>query len=362
MSEQVAERIRRAIRERGPITFAEFMQHALYGPGGFYERPPVGRDGHFVTSPHVHPVFARLVGVGLERMWVTLERPVPFLLLEAGAGDGTMARELLEGFARGGIAVDYSAVEASSGARDALRHLPIRVHERVTDAVPVDGGVVLANELLDNLLVRRVRKVGDDIVELRVGIDGGRLVAVDTPCDEHLAAASPPLSPDEEGVVPVGAMSFIDDLAGALTRGYALLIDYGREQGPAGQIHGYRSHRVLEDVLDDPGSADITAGVDLGGVRERARARGFQAFEPVPQRSALMALGFEEWARRELEHQQGLLAAEKGLRAVRTWEGRSRASLLVDPAALGRLRWLVLATTGLPAPDWLEHALGHRTG
>ena len=61
MSEQVAEVIRDAIRDHGPITFAEFMQHALYGPGGFYEDPPVGTHGDFVTSPHVHPVFGALV-------------------------------------------------------------------------------------------------------------------------------------------------------------------------------------------------------------------------------------------------------------------------------------------------------------
>jgi hypothetical protein len=45
-----------------------------------------------------------------------------------------------------------------------------------------------------------------------------------------------------------------------------------------------------------------------------------------------------------------------GLEAVRTWSGRSRATILIDPAALGRLRWLVLATPGLPAPRWLSEA------
>ena len=63
MSEQVAKGIRDAIREHGPISFAEFMQHALYGPGGYYEDPPVGTDGDFVTSPHVHPVFGAMVPV-----------------------------------------------------------------------------------------------------------------------------------------------------------------------------------------------------------------------------------------------------------------------------------------------------------
>jgi len=51
------EEIRAAIEARGPITFAEFMDLALYGRGGFYATPPIGPRGDFVTSPHVHPVF-----------------------------------------------------------------------------------------------------------------------------------------------------------------------------------------------------------------------------------------------------------------------------------------------------------------
>src|SRR3990172_12872436 len=96
MNTQVEDEVRRAIEARGPISFAEFMEIALYGPGGFYERPPIGERGHFVTSPHVHPVFAELLANALESFWEALERPAPFRLLEAGAGGGTLASRILE--------------------------------------------------------------------------------------------------------------------------------------------------------------------------------------------------------------------------------------------------------------------------
>lgn len=356
MSEDVAERIRRRIRERGPITFAEFMDEALYGPGGFYERTPVGPRGDFVTSPHVHPVFSRLVGVALEEMWTALGRPAPFRLVEVGAGDGTMARELLDGFGRGGIDLEYSAVEVGAGAREALAALTPNVATRLADLAPLEPGVVLANELLDDLPFRRVRRRGDAVVEIRVGLDGDRLVEVETTMDEPSGSDATDLRDADEAVVPTGVFAFVDELGGFLRRGYALLIDYGSAEGPAGEVHGYRGHRVLEDVLDDPGSADVTAGVDLSAVARRARKAGLESFEPVSQRDALVALGFEEWMRAELEHQGELLNAARGLEAARTWDGRSRARLLADPAALGRLRWLVLATPGLPEPGWLERA------
>jgi SAM-dependent MidA family methyltransferase len=117
----------------------------------------------------------------------------------------------------------------------------------------------------------------------------------------------------------------------------------------------------VEDLLAAPGAADITAGVDLGWVARHAEQRGLHAFPAVRQSDALLALGFEPWLREELARQQEQLAGGRGLEAVRTWSGRSRASLLVDPGALGRMRWLLLATPELPEPAWLRRAQDRKT-
>src|SRR6476620_1711810 len=108
--------IRAWIREHGPVGFDAFMELALYGPGGFYERPPVGADGDFVTSPHVHPIFGAFVARALEPLREALANDGDLRLTEVGAGDGTLARQVLEAI----HAVAYSAVEVSPGARAAL--------------------------------------------------------------------------------------------------------------------------------------------------------------------------------------------------------------------------------------------------
>jgi SAM-dependent MidA family methyltransferase len=339
MSEQVSEAIRGAIRDHGPITFAEFMESALYGPGGFYEDPPVGASGAFVTSPHVHPVFGALLSTAVAELFVFLGEPEPIRIAEVGAGDGTLATQVLGALA--GHDVDYEAIDVSPGARSALAAI-----DGVRAGAALSGAphVVIANELLDNLPFRRVR--GDR--EVRVGVDGDRFVEVE------VAWGDDPYPSDGEAVVPVGAFAFIDRLASSLDRGYALLMDYGDVGTPGGDIHGYRDHRVIDDTLADPGSTDITSGVDFAKIADHAERRGLVAFPTVTQHDALIALGFEEWLRGELERQTAQLDAREGLEAVRTWSGRSRATLLVDPSALGRLRWLVLATPGLPAPNWLD--------
>jgi len=355
------DRIRRAIARRGPITFAEFMEEALYGEGGFYAQPPVGARGHFVTSPHVHPVFATLLARALREAWETLGRPDPFPVVELGAGDGTLARALLDALAD--LPVRYAAVERSPGAREALRRLPLAaVVEEIGRAGPIRDGVVLANELLDNLPFRLVRRRPEGMVEVLVGEGSAGLVEVEVPCPPELAAIAPNLAPGEEAAIPTGGLALVDALAGILVRGYALLIDYGSaEGGSPGPVHGYRGHRVVERVLDDPGRSDVTAGVDFRAVSDRARAAGLRVLGLLDQRQALLALGFEGWIREQLRRQRELLDQGRGLEAVRAWGGRSRATLLVEPTGLGRLRWLVLATPGLPAPSWLGRDGGRRT-
>ena len=355
MSEEVAERVRAAIADHGPIGFDEYMDLALYGPGGFFEAPQVGSRGHFVTSPHVHPfVFAHCVRDALLDAWFALAEPDPFPLIELGAGDGTFAGAL-------GRAFDelptprpaYTGIEISEGARTALTASGYATASAIAELEPFEG-VVFANELLDNLPFLVARGGPDGPVEIRVGVEGTSLVEVEVPWARD--PATPRLEPGETTTLPIGAFAILDDLVQVLRRGYFLAIDYGTPEGATGAVRGFREHRLVADVLSDPGDSDVTAGVDLSMVAAHARALGLQAFEPVTQATALAALGHERWERTMREMQSMLQKDGRGSQAVRVWEARSRASLLADPSGFGGFWWLVLATDGLPEPAWLRRA------
>ncbi len=184
--------------------------------------------------------------------------------------------------------------------------------------------------------------------------DDDRLVEALVDPDEDLRTIGAALQPGEEAVCPDGALAFIDDVALGLDRGYVLLIDYGAAGSAGGEPHGYRGHAVIEDLLADPGASDITSGVDFALIARRAESDGLITFQSTTQHDALMALGFERWTTAELIRQREMLDRRQGADAVRAWTGRSRASLLVDPSALGRMRWMLLATSGLAAPQWLS--------
>jgi len=342
----VRDAIASAIRDHGPITFAEYMELALYGSGGFFEDPPIGPDGHFVTSPHVHPVFAELLARAITDLHRRLGEPRPFGVTEVGAGDGMLVRQLLDHLRE--VDVAYTAVERSPGARRALEAIEgIRVAKRLEGSPQL----ILANELMDNLPFRRLRGTASGTKEVLIGLDGDRLV-------ERLGDPSPgddvALGDGDEAVLPDGALASIEEIAARLAHpGYALLIDYGGVGEPGGPPHGYRAHRPVEDLLDRPGSTDITSGLDFELIGAHAEKQGLIAFPSVTQRHALTALGFDHWVHEQLRRQAELLSRREGLDAARAWSGRSRATLLVDLSALGRLRWLLLATPGLQAPSWI---------
>jgi len=246
--------------------------------------------------------------------------------------------------------VDVQRVDADergAGAREALRGLDVEIHERIDDLASLDGAVVIANELLDNLPFRRVRRNGSAPVDVHIDLVGDRLVEVERPAPD----VAPPGEDVPEVVVPTGALAFVDADASRMRRSYALLIDYSTERGH--DVHGYRRHRVVEDVLARPGAVDITAGVDLDAVEARARANGLVVLGRVSQRAALLALGFDEWIAADRERRAGSGAGVE----ARAWAARNRASLLVARDGLGAHRWVLLATPRLPAPRWLVAAL-----
>lgn len=350
------DRLVRLIRDSGPIDFAAFMELALYDPEeGFYATPPVGEEGHFVTSPHVAPAFGDLVARQVAESWEALGRPRPFDLVEVGAGDGTLVVQILAAVRTVpdlAAALRYTAVERTPGARAALETSGLTAKASLGDVKRMTG-VVLANEVLDNLPFHRLRERDGSMREVFVGLDGDRLVEVEgDPTRAVLALAGDrPLAPGEERPVSPAASAMVRDLAAVLDRGYAYLFDYGFGGGEApGPVHAYRDHRVLAEVLEEPGSRDVTAAVDLDAVAADARRSGLQVWGPVPQREALLGLGYRLWASGVRTRQAEAEARGDWRGANRLYAARSRASILVDPAKLGSLQLLALGTEGLPPP------------
>jgi SAM-dependent MidA family methyltransferase len=350
-------RLRRAIAERGPITFAEFMDLALYDPEeGFYARLPVGERGDFVTSPHVSPVFGLLMTRQVEDFWHRLDRPDPFDVVEIGAADGTLARQIIEAAPAPLAAVmRYTAVERGAAGRAALRKLPVRVHQAMGDLDPLPAACLIANEVLDNLPFHRVRQTDRGLAELFVTVEDSRFMLVEGPPSRpEVGRLAPALDTGQEAAVSVASLEFLDQAVSRLGRGYILLIDYASEpDGSFKSVHGYRAHRVEEDVLAGPGTRDITSGVDFGLLVRHARSRNLEVWGPVSQRRALLGLGFRALDQTAHQRQVQAVSSRRGIEALRIYSNRTRANLLLG-TGLGTFTWLCLGVGVEAPPAWIR--------
>jgi SAM-dependent MidA family methyltransferase len=312
------------IRRSGPITVAEYMELALYHPeAGYYARAArrSGRHGDFFTSVDVGPVFGELLSVQVAEMWHLLGEPRDgFDLVEAGAGDGRLSRDILDHLAESEPgcykASTLHLVERSPAARaDQVRILGPHAAtlassgEELPDAV---SGVILANELLDALPVHVIVVREDGLREVFVDAEGDHLVerehALSTPClRAGIAWIGARLQPGWRAEINLAALEWIGAAAGALSRGFLLILDYGHEAvelyssaHPAGSLRAFKGHTFAGAALDgdrdatwlqEPGDRDITSDVDLTAVRSAAEQHGLETLCVLDQSYFLLGLG-----------------------------------------------------------------------
>ncbi|MFV0306167.1 MAG: SAM-dependent methyltransferase [Desertimonas sp.] len=335
------EAIRRAIAGAGGrITFQRFMSMALYGTDGFYAGGGrAGRRGDFLTSPEVGPLFGAVLARYLDAVWDELGRPAPFDVVEVGAGPGTLARTIQAARPAVAAAGRYLAVETSAAQR--ARHPEGVISLAEPPAVDV-AGVVLANELLDNLPFRLV--VFDGAWrEAMVADDGGRLVEVLGPPLADVPAVLPTTAPlGARAALQEAASEWVTAARALLPRGRVLAIDYTRPTTSVMSatpwrewLRTYAGHRRGRHYLADPGGQDITVDVALDQLPHPDRRLDQAAFLRRWGIEGLVAEGNAVWAER---------AASPDLRAL-TMRSRAReAEALLDVAGLGGfdvLEWSV---------------------
>ena len=355
--------IQAEIRSGGPMTFARFMELALYEPaGGYYAvgRRGPGREADFLTAPEAHPLFGWALARQLEEAWLLLGRPAPFTVRELGAGTGALAAAIAEG-------LDLAA----SPLRGALRY---RIAERAPDRErqvrerlasvgaadvlePDEGapvtGAVLANEVLDALPVHRVEGRPDgDVAELYVDVgEGGGLRTVggapSTPAlRARLEAEGIRLQPGQRAEVCLAVDGWVAEAAAGLERGLLLLIDYGH---PAASLYdptrgsllrAYVNHRVHDDAFANVGRQDLTAHVDLTAVERAAGAAGLDHLGTTTQAAFLAGLGIGELL--------VALQADPATTLQGYLEARSAVVRMLDPGVTGKFAVMAFGK-GLPA-------------
>lgn len=307
--------LQQLIAERNGIPFAEFMERALYHPRfGYYmtTRERIGKQGDFFTSSHVHSCFGRLLARQLEQMWQLLGKG-PFTVAEQGAGDGHLARDILdavaEDFPEFYNALSYRIVEISSDGQmrqaEVLdRHIESgRVEWCELPQLKGMVGCFLSNELVDAFSVHLVEKHGGQLQEVFVAEDfKEELRAPSTPAlEEYFAALGIDLLEGNRCEVNLTAGRWMTAVAEVLRKGFVLTIDYGYPAAElyapwrhAGTLLCYHRHQTNENPYQNVGEQDITTHIDFTALQNAGERRGLKTLYFGMQYQFLLGLGFME--------------------------------------------------------------------
>ncbi|MFZ5595056.1 MAG: class I SAM-dependent methyltransferase [Pseudomonadota bacterium] len=350
-------------RRGGQITFARYMELALYAPGqGYYSAGArkFGEAGDFVTAPEFAPLFSRCVARQCRQVLAYLGKGD---VLEAGAGTGAMAAEVLaELDALGCLPERYFILDLSADLRQRQRetlerrapHLLDRV--RWLDRPPDSGftGVVLANELLDAMPVHLFRMGEEGPQELYVGIEDDRFVWRVGPLSDPRLGERVAAIVAEQGPLPLGytseinlaAEGWVRGLVDWFERGLALFIDYGfprreyyHHERSGGTLMCHYRHRAHPDPLILTGLQDITAHVDFTAVAEAAVEVGLAVAGYTTQAYFLLGSGLMEMAGESHpdDTRQHLALMQK-------------IKKLTSPSEMGELFKVIALTRGIDLP------------
>ncbi|NQV82432.1 MAG: SAM-dependent methyltransferase [Rhodospirillales bacterium] len=362
----LGDQFQQAIAADGPMTLARYMDDALGHPrlGYYMTGDPFGRGGDFITAPEISQMFGELIGLWCAVQWRVLGEADPFNLIELGPGRGTLMADIL----RAGRGVDgfleslsLSMVEISpvlKGAQEDTLIATAGPEMRRAQALrwvsdfsetPEGPFVAVANEFLDALPIHQFQMTADGWRERLVGAGetGFQFVLSGTPPEaDAIPLEVAGAAPGDIIETRPAALALVREVALRLNRhsGCVLFIDYGHARTACGDTLQAVKEHAYHDPLVEPGTADLTAHVDFGALRDIAAETGAVVYGPVTQGAFLMSLGIHARA-----------AALAGTQPAHAQDIDGALTRLTSDEGMGRLfKVMALTSPGQSAPPGFE--------
>ncbi|MEP6921497.1 MAG: SAM-dependent methyltransferase [bacterium] len=312
--------MRERIGREGPLSFYAWMKAALYDPDrGYYcspQRQKWGRAGDYRTSPERSVLFAATFARYFASLYESLGSPVTWSLIEVGAGNGTFAAGVLDTlrrrfpkvYAATTYVIDELSPESQAQAKKKLAEFRLVAFRQLAELDAVPHGIVFSNELLDAFPVHLVTNQKGELEEyfVCVGSSGDFEWMVAPLSDPALATCIEKMGPE-----PVAGQIFetspdienwLTLVSAKLRDGYLVTVDYGDEASelydplvrPGGTLRGFREHKIVDDLLAEPGEHDITSSVNWTFVKKIGARLGLDVVEYLKQDRFLLQAGLLE--------------------------------------------------------------------
>lgn len=313
---QLTQIIKSIIRKSGPISFAEFMELALYHHNyGYYAsgKASIGKKGDYYTSPSVHPAFGEVIGRFIYRAW-ELSEISDFTIVEMGAGKGFLALDILDSIKKNNpdfyLRISYMIIEISprliEEEKDVLKEHVNKINWVGSLSSLKAGsisGVFISNELVDSFPFHRAKLNGGKLNEIFVGFSGEDFVEIigepsNPELRDYFDGYGLEFEDGQEVEINLEAQNWLTNIACVLSKGLVLTIDYGflaQELYSSDRMKGtfrcFDEHKMNENPYLNIGEQDITAHVNFSDLIRVGESLGLNTVKYTTQGQFLVDWG-----------------------------------------------------------------------
>ncbi|MBW8309785.1 MAG: SAM-dependent methyltransferase [Candidatus Paracaedibacteraceae bacterium] len=322
-----------------PVLLEDFISQVLYDPryGYYANNNVIGKTQDFITAPHLSPLFSQCLAQWCVDQWVNAGRPTPLNLIELGAGQGIMLRDILTALQ---TAPELSAhlqahiLEKSENLKS-IQKVTLQAHKQVEwidnlNSIQRGYAIILANEFFDALPIQYYRYTNNEAEEA--------MVTPDQAISWRKTDVSIPSTPSQSIFMRSKYYEFfVKQISELFNRvgGVGLIIDYGGDH-PGFTLQAIKNHKKVS-FFDHLGEADLTHHVDFSYLKSLFRAHKINVLGPQKQSDFLLDLGIADM----LEYVKQRVASDKFANHVLV------VHRLTSSAEMGEL-FKVIAIQGVP--------------
>ena len=386
---------------RSDLPFRDFVELALYHPEfGYYARPksPIGREGDFITSPLLSPLFSDVLGNLIDEFMSRTGDGVS-QVVDIGCGDGALIRALAWGVGSGVSGVGESErqetrdqrsgeqLPSSSGNRQPLSSSPtphtrlptpqfigfdrnlgrtvpdprVTYVSSLAEIPPADARLIISNELFDALPFARLVQRDEHLHELWVTEREGALDWTEHEAEgryeDYFAERGIVLEPGQFADVSLDWLDVYDEICRLVPRGLIVTFDYGLPQSKLfrgrmrrfGTAAAYSGHRVSRDLLANPGEQDLTAHINFDDLIRTGESQGLNTLFFDMQAKFLLAQGAAEHPLLAPIGEAAIGSAEEGIALL---DAREDAKRLILPDGIGAEIRVLVQERGMGQDRW----------
>lgn len=355
--------LRKSLRD-SDLPFSDFVELVLYHPEfGYYSKgeSPVGREGDFITSPLLSPLFPATIG-NLIREFLSRSGDGVSQVVDIGCGDGGLIRALAcekRLTTEAQRALSFFGVDRKLGR--AVPDPLVNYLTTLDEIPPADARLIISNELFDALPFARLVQRGEHLHELWVTERDGALDwtehEADARYEDYFAGRGIKLDDGQFADVSLEWSALYDELCRFTKRGLIVTFDYGLPESKLfrgrmrrfGTAAAYSKQRVSRDLLINPGEQDLTAHINFDDLRRTGERHGFDTLFFDIQAKFLLALGAAE---HELLKPIGEVSIDSANEGVALLQARDDAKRLILPDGIGADIRVLVQGRGMGAEAW----------